>query len=104
MISAHAFYNEIDPLKAEILREAIRAGAIAPGLLADLVVLDPEHPALLGRRGDGLLDAWVFAGNATPVRHVMVAGRWVVQHGAHVRGAEIAAAFARTMRRLAGVV
>ena len=76
-------------------------GAIATGLLADLVVLDPDHPSLVGRRGDALLDAWVFAGNATPVRHVMVAGRWVVQHGAHVRGAEIATAFARTMRRLA---
>ena len=80
------------------------AGTIAPGLLADLVVLDPDHPSLVGRRGDALLDAWVFVGNATPVRHVMVAGRWVVQHGAHVRGAEIAAAFARTMRRLAEVV
>ncbi len=77
------------------------AGAIAPGLLADLVVLDPEHPSLVGRRGEALLDAWLFAGNATPVRHVMVAGRWVVQHGVHVRGAEIAAAFSRTMRRLA---
>lgn len=77
------------------------AGAIAPGRLADLVVLDPDHPSLVGRSGDALLDAWVFAGNATPVRHVMVAGRWVVQHGAHVRGAEITAAFSRTMRRLA---
>ncbi len=78
-------------------------GAIAPGMLADLVVLDPGHPSLAGRRGAALLDGWVFAGNATPVRHVMVAGRWVVQHGAHVRGAEIAAAFSRTMRRLADV-
>jgi formimidoylglutamate deiminase len=78
------------------------AGAVAPGLLADLVVLDPLHPSLVGRSGDGLLDAWVFAGSATPVRHVMVAGRWVVQHGVHVRGAEIAAAFSRTMRRLGG--
>lgn len=77
------------------------SGAIAPGRLADLVVLDPEHPGLVGRRGEALADAWVYAAGATPVRHVMVAGRWVVQHGAHVRGAEIAAAFARTMRGLA---
>jgi formimidoylglutamate deiminase len=81
-----------------------RSGAIAPGRLADLVVLDPEHPALVGRRGEALLDAWVFAGNATPVAHVMVAGQWVVQHGAHVRGAEIAGAFARAMRGLADVL
>jgi formimidoylglutamate deiminase len=80
------------------------AGAIAPGKLADLVVLDPEHPALVGRQGDALLDSWLYAGNATPVRHVMVAGRWVVQHGAHVRGDEIVAAFRRTMRRLAGAL
>jgi formimidoylglutamate deiminase len=80
------------------------AGAIAAGRLADLVVLDPDHPALVGRRGTALIDSWLFAGNANPVRHVMVAGRWVVQHGGHVRGDEIAAAFRRSMRRLAGAV
>lgn len=80
------------------------AGEIAVGKRADLVVLDPEHPSLLGRRGLGLLDAFVFCGNATPVRHVMVAGVWVVRYGAHLRGQEIEAAFARTMRRLAEVL
>jgi formimidoylglutamate deiminase len=78
-----------------------RAGEIAPGRLADLVVLDTEHPSLVGRRGLALLDAWVFSGNATPVRDVMVQGRWVVRDREHPRGREIAAAFARTMRRLA---
>ena len=77
------------------------SGSIAVGQLADLLVLDPEHPALLGRQGVALLDAWVFSGNATPVRHVMVGGAWVVRHGAHLRGPQIAAAFARSMRRLA---
>jgi formimidoylglutamate deiminase len=77
------------------------AGAIAHGRLADLVVLDTEHPALVGRGGDSLLDAWLFCGNRTPVRHVMVAGEWVVRDGQHRAQALIAAAFARTMRRLA---
>jgi formimidoylglutamate deiminase len=77
------------------------AGAIAHGRLADLVVLDTEHPALVGRSGDSLLDAWLFCGNRTPVRHVMVAGEWVVRDGLHRAQAPIAAAFARTMRRLA---
>jgi formimidoylglutamate deiminase len=77
------------------------AGSLEVGMLADLVVLDTDHPALVGRRGLGLLDAWVFNGNATPVRHVMVQGRWVVRDGMHVRGREIEAAFARTMRKLA---
>jgi len=79
------------------------AGELAPGFLADLVVLDVDHPALVGREGDRLLDAWVFSGNTTPVRHVMVAGRWVVRDGMHANGRQIAAAFARTMRRLAAL-
>jgi formimidoylglutamate deiminase len=41
-------------------------GRIAPGARADLVVLDPEAPVLLGRSGDTLLDALVFAGNQNP--------------------------------------
>jgi formimidoylglutamate deiminase len=77
------------------------AGAIAPGLAADLVALDTEHPALVGRQGDAALDAWLFCGNATPVRHVLVEGAWVVRDGAHVRAVSIAAAFRATMRRLA---
>ena len=80
------------------------AGEIAEGKIADLIVLDPEHPSLLGRRGLGLLDAFVFAGNATPVRHVMVGGAWVVRYGTHLRAREIEAAFARTMRRLAETI
>jgi len=77
------------------------AGEIAVGRMADLIVLDPEHPSLAGRRGLGLLDAFVFCGNTTPVRHVMVGGTWRVRYGAHVRGREIGSAFARTMARLA---
>ena len=75
-----------------------------PGRLADLVVLDTEHPALVGRSGDGMLDAWLFSGNSTPVRDVMVAGTWVVRDGRHRAQQPIAAAFARTMRRLAGAL
>jgi formimidoylglutamate deiminase len=81
-----------------------KCGEIASGNLADLVVLDPEHPALVGRTGLALLDAWVFSGNATPVRDVMVAGKWVVRDGRHLHDASIRTAFGRTMHRLAGVL
>jgi formimidoylglutamate deiminase len=81
-----------------------RCGSIAPGHVADLVVLDCEHPALIGREGLGILDAWVFSGNATPVRDVMVAGKWVVRDGHHINAARIRAAFARSTRRLAGAL
>ena len=77
------------------------AGSIAPGKLADLVVLDTEHPTLVGRAGEGLLDAWLFSGSSTPVRDVMVAGEWVVRLSRHHAQRAIAAAFARTMHRLA---
>jgi formimidoylglutamate deiminase len=80
------------------------AGEIMPGSRADLVVLDTSHPALVGRRGLAVLDAFVFSGNTTPVRHVMVGGAWVVRYGAHLRGPEIEAAFAATMRRLGEAV
>ena len=80
------------------------AGAIAPGKLADIVVLDTEHPTLVGRSGDALLDAWLFSGNSTPVRHVMVAGEWVVRDGVHKVQRAIASAYARTMRGLANAL
>lgn len=80
------------------------AGTIATGYVADLVVLDTDHPALLGRSGDALLDAWLFSGNNTPVRDVMVAGAWVVRDGHHVRQQAILADYAKTMRRLAAAL
>ena len=76
-------------------------GAIAPGMRCDLVELDPDHPLLVGHSADGLLDAWIFSGNANPVRSVVVGGRAVVESGRHVRSLEIAENFRRTMKRLA---
>ena len=77
------------------------AGRIAVGQPADLVVLDTDHPALVGRSGEALLDAWIFSGNATPVRDVMVAGHWVVRDGRHHRQSRIADRFRSIIRRIA---
>ncbi len=60
-----------------------KIGEIAPGCRADLVVLDPDHPALIGRRAESAVDSWVFSGNTTPVRDVIVGGDWVVADGRH---------------------
>ena len=99
------------PHPARVLLEAAWAGGaqasgralgrIAPGARCDLVELDPEHPALIGRSGDGLLDAWVFSGQGNPVRTVVVGGRRVVEAGRHVRGMEIGEGFRAAMRVLA---
>jgi formimidoylglutamate deiminase len=75
-------------------------GALAVGRRADLVVLDPDHPALLDRREDGLIDSWLFSGNATPVRDVIVGGIAVVRDGRHVHEHQAAADYAAAVRRL----
>ncbi|MGB7540581.1 MAG: formimidoylglutamate deiminase [Burkholderiales bacterium] len=75
-------------------------GALAPGMRADLVVLDPEHINLVGRSGDSLLDAFVFAGNGQVVKHVMVGGRWVVRDGHHPDEAAIARRYREVKKEL----
>ncbi len=75
-------------LYKEALAGGVRAlgrpiGRLAPGCRADLLVLDAELPCLLGKTGDILLDALVFAGNRNPVRDVIVGGAWLVGEGRH---------------------
>ena len=77
-----------------------RLGAIRTGYRADVVVLDTEQPALVGREEDQLLDAWIFSGEDTPVRDVMVGGAWVVKDGRHRAQEEIADAYRALSRRL----
>jgi len=75
-------------------------GAIAPRHRADLLVLDGEHPSLVGRGDDALLDALVFAGNTNPIADVMVGGRWAVRDGQHLHESRIAATFRRAIAAL----
>ncbi len=100
----------LGPHPARPLLEAVLAGgaqasgrplgAIAPGMRCDLVELDPEHPALVGRAGDALLDAWVFGPAAGAVRTVVCGGRRVVEAGRHLARLDVAEAFGQAMRRL----
>ncbi|WP_371036952.1 formimidoylglutamate deiminase [Rhodosalinus sp. FB01] len=75
-------------------------GAIAPGEWADLVALDTEATALVGRNGDTALDTWIFAAGDGLVRDVWSAGRHVVRDGAHVARSRIEARFREAMVRL----
>jgi formimidoylglutamate deiminase len=76
-------------------------GRLGPGYRADLVVLDGEQPVLIGKQGDLLLDAMIFAGNANPVRDVMVGGRWLVEEGRHRDEAAILAGYRTAIAELA---
>lgn len=73
-------------------------GALAPHLRGDIVVLDPDHPTLVGRGGDEILDSWVFSGEATPVREVFVGGRRVVRDGRHVEAGTVATRYREAAR------
>lgn len=78
----------------------LRSGALVAGSRADIVVLDGDSPLIAERDGDAILDSLVFAGNVSPIRDVMVGGRWAVRDGCHPLEAESAEAYRRALARL----
>jgi formimidoylglutamate deiminase len=77
-----------------------RVGALAPGMRADLLVLDDGHPALYGLTSGDVLSAFVFCGNDNLVRHVLVGGQWVVRDRAHFAQQAIAQRFKLALAQL----
>jgi formimidoylglutamate deiminase len=75
-------------------------GAIAEGLRADIVVLDPHHSSLLGRSGDRALDSWIFSGGNGCVRDVFVGGRHVVRERQHFDEENITRLYSQALLRL----
>ena len=78
----------------------IKAGAIAEGCSADLVVLDAADPALAEQNIDAVLDAAIFGPCRKPVSDVMVAGRWVVRGGHHAREDAVLDRYRKTLADL----
>jgi formimidoylglutamate deiminase len=76
------------------------AGAIAPGLRADLLVLDGDAPALTGHAAQDVLDAAIFGPGRGVVRDVMVAGRWVIGEGHHADEEAILVRYRQALKRL----
>jgi formimidoylglutamate deiminase len=76
------------------------SGALAPGLWADMVALDLDHPDLEGLEGDAILDAFVFAGDSGMVTDVWAAGRHRVREGRHVERDRIERAYRAAVREL----
>ena len=70
------------------------------GASADIVSLAADHPSMFGRKGDQLLDSWVFAGTPGIVESVWRCGVKVVEQGRHRRADAIAARYRRTLDRL----
>jgi len=91
-------------LYEQSLRGAAQALGVTTGLQAgapaDLVELDPDHPALIARDGDALLDSWMFAARNGAVRSVWRQGRQLVRDGRHPQREAVAARFAAALRPL----
>ena len=92
------------------LHQAAQAGAgqalgqaghgIATGAAADLVSLTAADPALAGRRGDAILDSWIFGRGARLVDCVWRRGVQCVTGGRHVARAAIDARYRAAMQAL----
>jgi formimidoylglutamate deiminase len=84
------------------LSGAVRAlaaeNAIAVGASADIVSLDADHPSLLARAGDALLDSRIFAGAG--VDCVWRRGRKVVTRGRHVARETIARNYRKAFTKI----
>ncbi|MCW2307700.1 formimidoylglutamate deiminase [Rhodobium gokarnense] len=76
------------------------SGEIDVGQWADLVALDTGHADLEDRRGDDLLDSFIFAGDNGMVADLWSAGRHVVRGGRHIRRDAIERGYRMTMRSL----
>lgn len=76
------------------------AGGIAEGASADIVSLEATHPALDGRKGDLLLDGWIFSGRAGCIDSVWRHGARVVTGGRHRAAEPIATRYRETVRAL----
>ncbi|HKG73972.1 MAG TPA: formimidoylglutamate deiminase [Aestuariivirgaceae bacterium] len=75
-------------------------GAIAAGLRSDIVVLNQQQGALIGRTGDNVLDSWIFSGGNACVSDVFVAGEHLVRQGQHIDGPNITARYRKALESL----
>jgi formimidoylglutamate deiminase len=73
---------------------------LTPGPSADIVSLRQDHLMLEGRKGDRILDAWIFTAKAPPIDCVWVRGAKVIADGRHSHRDRIGERFRKVMRRL----
>jgi len=78
------------------------SAGIAAGQAADFFSLNADHPALIGRDGDALLDAWAFCAGRDAIDRVWRRGVAVVENGRHRQRTAINQRYAQTLRRLLG--
>ncbi|EPF16173.1 Atrazine chlorohydrolase [Cedecea davisae] len=75
-------------------------GELAVGGRADLLVLDGGDPFLATAQDSELLNRWIFACAANPIKDVMTGGSWVIRDGRHAKDEEIKADFTLVLKQL----
>ena len=75
-------------------------GSLAVGKRADIIVLDKNSPLLVATPTQNIIDRFIFSGNATPIKHVMVAGDFIINDYKHKDEELINRDFVATMNRL----
>lgn len=73
---------------------------LTPGARADIVTLDTAHPSLAGRRGDAVIDGWIFAAGSGAIDCVWAGGNKVVEGGQHKLRRAARERFNASVRRL----
>lgn len=76
----------------------IKAG-IAAGNPANIVSLDASHPSMIERRGDAILDSWIFASSGV-IDCVWSQGRKKVTAGLHLNREIIAESYSKLLKKL----
>ncbi|OUS23896.1 formimidoylglutamate deiminase [Thalassotalea sp. 42_200_T64] len=75
-------------------------GELAVGKQADLLVLDKQQTKLFANQNQFIIDSMIFASQQTPIKDVMVNGRWVIVDGQHKQQQKSAENFAKTLQAL----
>jgi formimidoylglutamate deiminase len=75
---------------------------LSAGAAADIISLNPSHPALLSRAGNALTDGWIFAARDSAIDCVWRHGEKCVSGGRHLARETVGAAYQSALRRLLG--
>ena len=78
------------------------AAGLSVGAPADIVTLDASRSVFAGRKGDALLDSWIFGAPSGSVASVWRAGREVVKAGRHVARDAVEARYRRALATVLG--
>lgn len=78
----------------------LMTGRLAPGMRADLIVLDTDDPALAEQPVASVLDAAIFGPCRHPVRDLMSGGRWIVRDAHHPREQDVLRRFRAALARI----